>query len=143
MPAAFAELVVPGGLQSLHCPVTGRKVFDDEGFDPDRLHPPHLRFFIDWIGEAWVADADQFEGATAEYQAMVARILSDPDPEDNQNSIVAKCVGALPASAIVLEILDPPEGSYAGSICYACFDLATPANDLDAVRLVAAEEAGG
>ena len=142
MAAAFAELIVAGGLQSLHCPATGREVFGEDGFDPDRLHTPHLRFFIDWAGETWVADTDQFDSETAEYQKAVIWLLSDPDSEDDQNTIVAKCVGALPASAIVFEILDPPMGSYDGSICYACFDLAASASDQDAIRLLPADAAG-
>ena len=72
---------------------------------------------------------------------MVTQIFEDPDEEDNQNSLIAKCVAALPKSALVLEILDPPRGSYDGVICYACFDFDRTSDDPDAVRLILAEDA--
>lgn len=61
MAATMAEIKVAGGIQAFYCPLTGQVVFDeDDGFDPDRRHSPHLRVVVDWAGTLWIGAPDQF-----------------------------------------------------------------------------------
>jgi hypothetical protein len=128
MPASFAEIEIAGGIAGLRCPITGITVIDAEtGFETDAQHSPHLRFFVDWIAAAWVADPGDLPADQALYQRELIALFANADEEDDQNTLIAKCVQILPKSALVLEILDPPTGSYQGEICYVCFDLGAPA----------------
>jgi hypothetical protein len=122
MPASLVELVVEGGLPQFKCPVSGVGVFDGEsGFDPSRAHSPYLRFFIDWVGEVFVAASASVPKHQRQYMEAVRAIWEDAG-DDDQNERVARCCAALPPSAVVFEVLDPPGGSSDGEICYACFD---------------------
>jgi hypothetical protein len=144
MPASFAPLVFPGGIPSLHCPSTGRLVLSvEEGIDFDAPHTPHLRFVIDWLGEAFVVDPASLPHDQAAYQRRLVELLSgDIDTFNSENELVAACVAAMPASAIVFEVLDPPAGSSDGEIAYFGFDLALLGADvaLDSVTLLPAED---
>lgn len=127
MPASLAELMFPDGVTSLHCPATGRLVFDaDEGFDFDEQQSPHLRFVIDWVGEAWVARPRDVPSDQAAYQRRLVDILGGAEGQKfaSQNALVEACREAMPPSALVFELLDPPQGSSGGEICYVAFDLA-------------------
>lgn len=123
MGAAITEVVVRGGMRALHCPATGRIVFDDGGFRGDEPHSPHLRFFVDWAGGVWVAKAESVPPHHRDYLTAIAAVWRDPG-DANQNERVKECLAILPPSAIVLEVLTPTEGGGSGGeICYACFDL--------------------
>jgi hypothetical protein len=139
MAASLAELVFPNGIPSLHCPTTGRLVLsDEEGFDPDTEHTPHLRFVIDWMGNAYAVDPETLPAEQAAYQRRIVALLGEEaDQFENQNALVAACVAAMPASGLVFELLDPPVGSFDGSIAYFGFDLAAIDEDagLESVRL--------
>lgn len=125
MPAAFAELVVKGGLPRFLCPISGKPVFGDkEGFTPGPGHSPFLRFFIEWIvDEVYVAAPGGLPEDQRELQQQLIAVCGD-DSFDSQNEKVAALVALLPSSALVVEILDPPQGSYMGAICYVGFDFA-------------------
>jgi hypothetical protein len=137
MAASFAEIVARGGVPALHCPMTGRVVFDsEEGFEPTEQHSPFLRFFIDWIGQSYAASPRALPKKQREYQQRVIEILQADNEDETQNDMVAKCVAALPESCIVMEILDPPAGGgFNGSICYACFDFSIESSELKGVKL--------
>ena len=120
--ASLAEIVVEGGPPAVHCPVTGIPVMTKtEGFDPEAEHSPFVRFVIDWSGEVYVVSTDRLAGRGRALQERLNEILASEESE-NQNAMVQACCEALPASSVVLEYLDPPQGSYGGSICYVCFD---------------------
>lgn len=127
MPAAFPALVLPDGLSALHCPATGRPVFTrDLGFDPDSAQSPNLRFVIDLAGCVWVVDPSHLPADQADSQRRLVKILeSSEDDFQDQNSLVAACVDVMPTSALVLEILDPAQGSFTGEIAYFGFDLSS------------------
>jgi hypothetical protein len=129
MAASIAEIEIEGGIVALKCPITGIEVITpEEGFNPEAEHSPHLRFFVDWIGGVWVANPDDLPDEQAQYQEKIISIFANQSEADNQNALIAKCVEVLPNSAFVLEILDPPVGSFDGEICYACFDLGAAAS---------------
>ncbi len=134
MTASVAKIVIEGGISALYCPVTGRRVFK-EGFDSESNHSPHLRFFVNWIGEVWVAKPEDLPTEQADYQRKIIGIWEEPDEDDSQNSLIAKCADVLPSSAFILEILDPPQGSFDGEICYACFDCAQLGEGASELRL--------
>lgn len=135
MSGSLAELVIDGGLAELKCPVTGIPlIVQNEGFDSDAHHSPHLRFFVDWSDQAWFVDPDDLPDAQARDQRKLVDILSDDETFESQQAMIDACVEVLPESALVLEILDPPTGGYPGEICYACYDLGARAA-ADAVRL--------
>jgi hypothetical protein len=139
MSGSLAELVIDGGITQLKCPVTGIPlIVQDEGFDSDAHHSPHLRFFVDWNDQAWVVDPDDLPEGQAGDQRRLLEILTNDDSFDSQHAMIDECIKVLPESALVLEILDPPSGSYEGEICYACYDLGSRAS-ADAVRLHLAE----
>lgn len=145
MSGSLAELIIDGGISQLKCPVTGIPlIVEDEGFDSDAHHSPHLRFFLDWSDQAWVVDPDDLPDAQADRQRRLLGILANEGQFDSTHAMIDACVEVLPESALVLEILDPPTGSYSGDICYACYDLGTRA-PTDAVRLhlVGAEDQAG
>lgn len=128
MAAALTEIAIRGGIKSLKCPITGIDVVvEEEGFDSDAEHSPHLRFFIDLIGEIYFADPADLPPDQALYQHQLVAIFANESEEIDQNTLVDKCLEVLPKSALVLEILNPPGGSYDGDIFYACFDLSSPA----------------
>ena len=128
MPAAFAELVVKGGLKGLKCPLTGIDVFGpDDGFDSNGDHSPYLRVFVDWVGGVWAADPTELAGEDQQIQKDVIRIFENPGEDDMQYCLIEECVRRLSNSALVLAILDPPVGSFGGEICYAMFDFGSPA----------------
>lgn len=142
MSGSLAELVIDGGIADLKCPVTGIPlIVENEGFDSDAHHSPHLRFFLDWSDQAWVVDPDDLPDDQAPGQRALLEILTNEDGYESQHAMIDACVEALPGSALVLEILDPPEGAFAGEVCYACYDLGARAA-ADAVRLHLAEPAG-
>lgn len=132
MPAAFAPLVLIGGCPALFCPATGRPVFHPEaGFETSVTQSPYLRFVVDWIGGIWAVDPSHLPEEQAVYQRQLVAVLrADPDAFENQNAMIAACVELLPESALVLELLDPPQGSYDGEIAYVGFDLAPSADDV-------------
>ena len=128
MAASLAELEIEGGITGLKCPLTGIDVIlHEEGFDSGAGHSPHLRFFVDWIGQVWAADPTDLPSDQAEYQRRIVGIFKDISENKNQKSVIAECLEVLPKSALILEILDPPAGSFDGSVCYAGFDFGAPA----------------
>lgn len=139
MAGSFAQIVIDGGISQLRCPITGIPLLEEhEGFDADAHHSPYLRFFVDWTDEAWFVDpADLPAGHTA-YQRSVVDLLTNEDAFDSRQERIDECVAALPESALILEILDPPTGSFPGETCYVCFDLGTPASK-ESVQLHLAE----
>lgn len=141
MSGSLAELVIDGGIAELKCPITGIPlIVQDEGFDSDAHHSPHLRFFVDWIDQAWIVDPDDLPEEQASGQRRLVEILTNDEAFDSRHAMIDACLEALPGSALVLEIQDPPEGAFEGDICYACFDLGARAS-ADAVRLHLAEPA--
>jgi hypothetical protein len=136
--ATMVELIVEGGLRALRCPITGIPVLvEEEGFDSDAPHSPHLRFFVDWIGQVWVVSPDQLVPEQAKYQEEIIKIWRESEDDATQNDTVAKCLKSLPPSCFIFEILDPPRGSYDGEICYVCFEMGEPAK-VDRVTLTEA-----
>ena len=120
--ASLAEIVVEGGPPAVHCPVTGIPVITiAEGFDPKGEHSPYVRFVIDWMGDVYALPADRLEGHARTLQERLIEALRN-EKFENQNALVEACCELLPASNVVMEYLDPPQGSYDGSICYVCFD---------------------
>lgn len=140
MSASLAEIVIKGGIKALRCPITGKPVIvEEEGFDAEARHTPHLRFFVDWVGEVWVVDPADLPADQAAYQEKVIRIWTNPKDSDNQNKLIARCLKVLPASCVVFEILNPPTGGFDGEICYAAFELGEPAKKR-ALRLVSVQD---
>ena len=140
MSGSLAELVIDGGIPELKCPITGIPlIVRDEGFDADAHHSPHLRFFVDWDDQAWVVDPGDLPEEQAHGQQRLVDILTDDEAFDTQQEMIDACVDALPGSALVLEILDPPAGAFGGETCYACYDLGARA-PVDSVRLHLAAE---
>src|SRR5262249_2640123 len=120
MAASLAEIEIAGGISRLKCPITGIDVIsEEEGFNDQAEHSPHLRFFVDWTAQVWVADPADLPADQAGYQRKIIEILSQ---HEDQNALIAKCLAVLPKSAVVLEILNPPAPSFDGEICYVCFD---------------------
>ena len=120
--ASLAEIVIEGGPPAVHCPVTGVPVITEaEGFDSDAEHSPYVRFVIDWIGNTFAVSPDRLSGEGRRIQEGLIEIFGN-DEFESQNAMVAACCEALPPSSVVMEYLDPPQGSYDGSICYVCFD---------------------
>jgi len=135
MSGSLAELIIDGGITQLKCPITGIPlIVEDEGFDSDAHHSPYLRFFLDWNDRAWAVDPDDLPDEQAADQRKLLEILENEDDFESQHAMIDECVKILPESALVLEILDPPVGSYQGEICYACYDLGARAS-ADALRL--------
>jgi hypothetical protein len=138
MPASLAELVFPDGSPSLYCPSSGRLVSsDEEGFDPGRAQSPHLRFVVDWAGSVLIVDPESLPQSQRGYQHKLIELLGDTDDRfADQNEMIAACVAAMPASCLVFEVLNPPEGSSDGEIAYFGFDLAPlNAGDLTDIHL--------
>lgn len=139
MPASLAQLKFSEGVPSLHCPATGRQVHSDEwGTDTESAHSPHLRFLLDWAGNAYVVPPDVLPPAQTAYQREIVRVLGAADGTyESDNARIAACCAAMPDSAIVFEVLDAPQGSFGGETAYYGFDLAPlPAGaGLDSVRL--------
>lgn len=130
MAASLAKIEIDGGISGLRCPITGIPVITEgEGFNPDAAQSPHLRFFVDWVANVWVADPSDLTAEHANYQSKVVEILANNSDEDDQNTLVSRCIKVLPSSVVVFEIRNPPSGSFDGEICYACFDLDEPASD--------------
>ena len=120
--ASMAEIVVEGGPRSVHCPVTGIPlVVENEGFDPNGEHSPYVRFVIDWVGQAYVAPPDALPSEGRAIQEILVELLQDPAFE-TANQMVDACTDVLPQSSVVMEYLDPPHGSFGGSIFYVCFE---------------------
>jgi hypothetical protein len=139
MPAAFAPLVFPDGSCALYCPATGRPV------SPELPQSPHLRFVVDWIGGIWAVDPAQLPEEQAAYQRTLIELFNDDDETfENQNALIAACVNVMPDSALVLEMLHPPQGSFAGEIAYFGFDLALCEDDSlpQSVMLLPVEDLG-
>jgi hypothetical protein len=126
MPASFAALAFANGTPSLHCPATGRLVASsDDGLDTDAPHTPHLRFALDALGNCFVVDPEVLPASQAEYQRRVVQVFSrDAGQFESQDDLVAACVAAMPSTAIVFEMLEPPQGSSDGWVAYFGFDLA-------------------
>jgi hypothetical protein len=132
VPATLVELQVEGGLPVLRCPVTGKTVYDDEdGFQPEHDHGPYLRFFCDWVGNTWVADVESLPEEARGLQERLVEILGSTDDGESQsqNEIMAQICEVMPSSAVVFEVLDPPRGSFDGTIAYAAFDFANVNGD--------------
>jgi hypothetical protein len=124
MSASLVQIRIPGGIQELRCPITGIHVIHPEtGFNPESTHSPYLRFFVDWIGGMWVVTPTQLPLDEAKYQAEVIAILERASEFESENDMIAHTLKALPDSAFVIEILNPPAPTFSGEICYACFDL--------------------
>ena len=141
MSGSLAELVIDGGISELKCPITGIPlIVQDDGFDSDAHHSPHLRFFVDWNDQAWFVDPDDLPHEQAGDQRRLVEILTNDEAFDSQHAMIDACLDLLPGSALVLEILDPPAGAYEGETCYACYDLGARAPK-DAVRLHMVEPA--
>lgn len=141
MSGSLAELVIDGGIAQLKCPITGIPlIVEDEGFDSDAHHSPYLRFFLDWNDQAWAVDPDDLPDEQAGDQRKLLDVLTNDEDFESLQAMIDECVKILPESALVLEILDPPVGSYQGEVCYACYDLGTRAS-ADAVRLHRVEAA--
>lgn len=135
MSGSLAELVIPGGITELKCPITGIPlILQDEGFDSDAHHSPHLRFFVDWDEQAWVVDPSDLPDAQASEQERLVEILTGDHAPDALQERIDACVDALTGSALVLEIVDPPLGAFEGEVCYACYDLGARA-PVESVRL--------
>ena len=135
MAGAFVPIEIDGGISSLKCPITGMVVIDEEnGFDVEAEHSPHLRFFADWIGNIYVADPADLPAEQAEYQARLIDWLEETRSEPDMDAMNARCVEILPSSALLLQFMDPPQGSSDGSVCHVCFDL-RPARDWESIRL--------
>ena len=129
MPAAYAQLVIEGDVPQFLCPVSGKPVFvADDGFTPGPGHSPYLRFFIDWAQEIHVATPEGLPEHQREQQRRLIEVCGRDD-FDSQNDQVAALVSGLPSSALILEILDPPRGSFPGAICYIGFDFDRAAHE--------------
>ena len=140
MPASLAEIEIEGNISALKCPVTGIAVLvEEEGFDDAADHSPHLRFFVDWIGQVWVANPDDLSPDDAIIQSRIIEVFKKSADYETQNDVIEECRQLLPKSALVFEILDPPAGSFEGAICYACFDLGNAAR-APRIRLQRVEE---
>lgn len=128
MPASLAEIEIEGGISALKCPITGIDlIVEEEGFNETAAHSPYLRFFVDWIGQIWVANPDDLSSEQSRNQREIIEIFARKDNEVTQNETIEEVRQILPKSAVILEILDPPQGSFSGEICYACFDLGNAA----------------
>lgn len=139
MAGSLAQIVIDGGISQLRCPITGIPLLvENEGFDADAHHSPHLRFFVDWAADTWFVDPGDLPEDQADYQSSLIGLLTSDDAFDSRDEMIDACVAALPESALILEILDPPTGSYAGEVCYVCYDLGAPASR-EAVQLHLAE----
>lgn len=135
MAGAFVPIEIDGGISSLKCPITGMTVINEEnGFDVEGEHSPHLRFFADWIGNIYVAEPGDLPAEQAEYQARLINWLEETRSEPDMDAINARCVEILPSSAFLLQVMDPPQGSSDGSVCHVCFDL-SPAGEREMIRL--------
>jgi hypothetical protein len=139
MSASLAELKFFDGVPSLYCPATGRLVHSSErGTDTECTHSPHLRFVLDWVGNAYVVMPDVLPEEQAAYQRELLRVLGAADDAyENDNARIAACCALMPESALVMEVLDPPQGSFDGEIAYFGFDLAPLSAELTDVRLEA------
>jgi hypothetical protein len=137
MPASMAEIVVPGGVRRFCCPATGAVLFDEEhGFDHAASgHSPHLRFFIDWAAGVYVAADGSAPPSHRGYLRRIREVWAAPGDDKGQDQLVAECLEALPQSAVVFEILDPPQGAHDGSVCYACYDFDPAAEEYSGVQL--------
>jgi len=136
MGATLVELAVEGGLPTLRCPVTGEVVFDEErGFDETRTHGPYLRFFVDWVGQLFIARGEGLPEHQDAYIETVARLWIDHPQEQTIHALMETARTYLPASALILEVHDPPRGAYEGEMCYVCFDF-EPLEETHPVRLV-------
>lgn len=141
MPASLVEISIPRGLPVFRCPVTGVPVWTEDGFDETASQSPFIRFFVDWIGEAWVVPPTSLRGEDAAQQrALVAamQVAEEVESELPQDSLMKQLAEGLPSSAVIFEVLSAmnPNGCGGGEICYVCFDFAR-ANDQpqDALRL--------
>lgn len=139
MAGIFAGLVIPYGVQSLHCPITGRAVITEDGFNTDAEHTPHLRFAVDWVGDVWIADGTDMPEDAALYLKTIRDVFEGGDVDESINDLIAKACNVLPPSALVLELMEPARGGGHGGesgIFYACFDLAGSHGEVTSVRLM-------
>lgn len=126
MPASFVALKFSEGVPSLHCPATGRLVHSSEwGTDTEAEHSPHLRFVIDWVGNAYAVNPESLPPDQATYQRELLRVLgAGADVYESDEARAAACCAVMPSSAVVFELLDAPQGSFDGEIAWYGFDLA-------------------
>ncbi len=137
--ASFATVEIVDGVSSLRCPITGKAVIvEEQGFDPAALHSPHIRFFVDWIGQIWIADPASLPHDHADYQSALEEVLSNPLDGEDLESMITRCLAVLPSSALVLEISNPARGGgFDGETIYVCWDLdQTDSNQLISLREV-------
>ena len=143
MSASFVELSLEGGLPEFRCPVTGVPVFDtEEGFVPQREQSPYLRFFIDWVAETWVAPSAALpQEARPAHEKVLELLESDIEGSLTMIDLIRQCADAMPSSAVIFELLDPPRGGgHDGSVCYVAFDFAAVHEDPAPMRLVSVND---
>lgn len=118
--AGVVVVEAENGFSSLHCPRCGDVVFDEE---PREAFCSHLIFFIDWIAELYLS-----ETPTPTIDASLLERLRTAWEEDEDASIesaVSRMAELLPASAFVLQMVEPARGGgHDGSVVFAAFDLA-------------------
>ena len=139
--AMVAEIVLTGGLLKFRCPITGMPLFGEEGFDEKRRQSPHLRFYADGFGNTFVVDPERLPPSSRELQKRLLGILADPK-DKGQVAVMQACARALPPSAMIFEVLDPPYVQFEGWIWYACFDLAPQEDQAKFRKLVPLEMVG-
>jgi hypothetical protein len=139
--AMVAEIVMTGGLFKFRCPITGMPLFDEGGFDESRRQSPHLRFYADGFGNTFVVDPQKLPPSSRELQVRLVELLKDRK-EKGQVAAMKACTKALPPSAVVFEVLDPPLAQFEGWIWYACFDLAPQEDQAKFRKLVPLEMVG-
>ena len=134
---SFAELEIPNGVKSLHCPITGMPVMTEEdGFDESAEHSPHLRFVVDWIGGIWIADQENLKDGARISVSKITETFSSAGEDESINDTIAKVCDILPSSALIMELLEPARGGgHQSSVFYACFDFAQSHGELQSVRL--------
>jgi hypothetical protein len=72
-------------------------VSGEEGFHPVAAHLPHLRFFLDAIGNAFVVNPEVLPAEQATYQRQIVRAFtSDLDQVASHAELAAACAAALP-----------------------------------------------
>lgn len=105
------ELIVENGLDRFHCPACGTGLLiPEEGFVESTC--PHLRFFLDWVDEMYLAEAKSVAPAARANQEKLLKLWQDYQDDESayQEEALAKLIEALPGSAVVFRVEEPARG---------------------------------
>src|SRR3982750_2047496 len=119
MPASRVQLEIPNGLLNLSCPACASPVYT-EAEGPVEHTCEHVRFFIDREGELSLPDPESLDGEDQRRQQAIVDLVEETESWDDFLTEAAKI---MPASVLILEVVEPNGNDGEGSQSVVAFDL--------------------